>query len=379
MQGDDGELSPLEQGTSGTSETGPLPVGPPPLPEEHRVSPLELLRLAALVAAVVLAVVASAVLWRSGGPPTLDELRAQAGLEGKQYLWVGVNGDVPGISDRRPDGSYRGFDVDIAYLVAKGLGYQRWQVRFVDVTTENRQRMIGLEPGATTYRDLDLVVAAYSITEGRRKEGTVFAGPYLRTETTVLTRRDHAAVESLSDLGAGGPRGTDEKDREAQLVCTPGTSTSAQRLRAESRALVIKRQRNSECVRLLLDGAVDAVVTDAAILAGFAAEHPEELKLNNISATEDEWWGIGVGYDLHGTDPVVQARRKLVLLTLADMLRRDAWSVAYDRNLRVLEPAVAPEPGEAPQQIASDRQPAPEATVEVRRWPWERLAEDEGP
>ncbi|MDQ1295062.1 MAG: hypothetical protein QG608_2947 [Actinomycetota bacterium] len=204
----------------------------------------QVVRLSFFILVLVLCVVLALVTLWSTGPPTVDELRRKAGLSGREDLVVGVFGDIPGISEWHEGDVYTGFDVEIAYLIASAWGFTRQQVRFLEVTTEDRQRMQGMRHEGSTYEPVDLVVASYSITDKRKREGSVLAGPYLRTETAVLTARDHPVVSSLADLGTGGGR-----DRTApQRVCTPGTSTSLDRLKTQSQARVFPRQRTGQCV-----------------------------------------------------------------------------------------------------------------------------------
>lgn len=332
------------------------------------------LRLLAFVTLIVLTIGVGVTLLRSSQDPTVGELRSAAEWDQLRTLRVGVSGDVPNVSEWHANGTYTGFDVDMAYLVADWLGVPRPNVSFYEVTPENRHRMVGVEHGKSVFVMLDLVVAAYSMTTDReRDEHVVFAGPYLRTETTVMTRSQPGAslIESLSALGrplapGGRPR----------RVCVPGTSTSAEYVRqAAPAAQITLMQRNSECVRQLRAGTEDAAVTDAVILGGFAARYPSELKLNNIASTDDEFWGIGVGIDRTGNDRRVQARRQLVLLALHDLRSstgRNGWEEAFERYLRPLQETVKPAPGEYPQLIAEDRQPTPEGLQPVRRWPWDR-------
>jgi glutamate transport system substrate-binding protein len=332
------------------------------------------LRLLAFVILIVLAIGVGAALLCSSQAPTVGELRSAAEWDHLRTLRVGVSGDVPNVSEWHANGTYTGFDVDIAYLVADWLGVPRPNVSFYEVTPENRHRMVGVEHGKSVFVMLDLVVSAYSMTSDReRDEHVVFAGPYLRTETTVMTRiqPDAPPVESLSALArplvpGGRPR----------RVCVPGTSTSAEYVqRVVPAAQITSMQRNSECVRQLRAGTKDAAVTDAVILGGFAALYPRELKLNNIASTDDEFWGIGVGIDRTGDDQRVQARRQLVLLALHDLRSstgQNGWEEAFERHLRPLQDAVKPAPGEYPQLIAEDQQPTPEGLRPVRRWPWDR-------
>lgn len=332
-------------------------------------------RLAALVAVLVLAVSVSVVALRRAQDPTIDELREQAGWSDLQTLRVGVSGDVPYLSDcesKPPNCS--GFDIEIARLVASWLGVRRTDIEFDRVLPEDRERMLARSFVTGNTVTVDMVVAAFSITSERTdKHKVVFAGPYLNTQTTVLTRKDHPPVESLAALS--DPILVKGKPTQ-QKVCTHGTTTSRDYLRRETTAQVVLRALNSECVDLLRNGAVDAAVTDAAILAGFQAKYPNELRMNNIASTDDEHWGIGLGQDFTGHDAKIQARRKLVLLALNDLLTapdQDGWKDAFD-----LLPPTEQTPGADVQVVADDRQPTPWNVPKVRRWPWERSGSGSG-
>lgn len=333
------------------------------------------IRLGALVLVLVLVALVSVVALRRVQDPTIDELRRRAGWSDLQTLRIGVSGDVPYLSDctSKPP-TCSGFDIEIARLVASWLGVRSSNIEFDRVLPEDRERMLGRSFVSNRAVHVDLVVAAFSITKQRTDvDKVVFAGPYLNTQTTVLTRTDHAPVESLAGLNE--PVVENGKSRP-QNVCTHGTTTSRDYLRQETTAAVTLRALNSDCVDLLLHHKVDAAVTDAAILAGFQAEHPTELRLNNIASTEDEHWGIGLGQDFTGQDEKIQARKQLVLLALNDLLTdpgQNGWKDAFD-----LLPPTAQDPSEDVQVVADDQQPTPWDLKPVRRWPWERSGSGSG-
>lgn len=316
--------------------------------------------------AVTLAVLAAALIpiVLAFGPPTRDELLEQAGMKGRQQLLIGVKDDQPGISQRFPNNVWKGFDVDIAYMIAGYLGFDRSQVRFLPIESEDRARRQARDGDG--FVTVDLVIASYSITKQREEEGAVFSAPYLYTEQSVITLDsvgDAEQVSSLEDLGG-------------RTVCTLTTSTSAQRLR-EAGAKPIGRNRISDCVQLLYDGKVYAVTTDAAILAGFVTgDRPDDdgqrfpaelrgakpLRHWDIGSSAQEKWGVNTGPN--------EALRDLVDLALyasAEDEENSTWENAYDANLRWQQRY------NLPQSVAEQRQPEPRK-VEVRQWPWERIA-----
>src|SRR5512142_2142486 len=315
----------------------------------NRRTVMRLVRLGALIGVLVVAVVVGVVIVVRTGPPTRHDLLEQAGLIGKRELLVGVKDDQPGMELRDPrTGEYAGFDIEIAYMVAADLGFRRSEVKFVTIESEDRPKMQARTDDGQ-FVTVDLVIATYSITPEREALPLVsFSAPYLYTEQSVVTRPDHPPVDTLDDL-RGRP------------VCTLATATSQGPLAAAG-AQRVSKQRISECIPALLNGEVDAIETDAAILAGFVAADPTHLKHHDIGLDQQEEYGINTGGN--------EALRTLVNLSLYNSLhdpKDQRWEEAFDRYLRPEQPA------NLPQQVAVDQQPdVPK--VSVRQWPWERAA-----
>jgi glutamate transport system substrate-binding protein len=301
-----------------------------------------------ILAVLVVIVVVGTVVVVVAGPPSEDDLLNQAGMTGKRELLVGVRDDQPGVSelDSRT-GVFRGFDIDIAYLIGSDLGFRPNEVRFLPIQGEDRQRMRAFDPRSHTFTTVDLVVASYSITAAREAAGAHFSAAYLHTEQSVVTRPDHVPVRALSDL-------------RTERVCTLATSTSAAALRLAGILNPRQENQDSVCIAGLLSKKYDAVTTDAAILAGFVHRYPGRLVHHDIGLEGEENWGVNVGPN--------EALRTLVNLSLYRSWHDPAdrrWEDAYDRNLR-------PEQPDSPDQdIAEDRQP-PVDRPDVRQWPWQR-------
>ncbi|GHE28892.1 hypothetical protein GCM10017673_34270 [Streptosporangium violaceochromogenes] len=307
-------------------------------------------RLAAWVALVLAAVVVgTSVLWVTG-PPTEAELRDKAGLFGKERLRVGVKVDTPGIALQEQNGNrvFKGFDIQIAYMIAADLGYPPDKVDFLAIETEDRARMQARDDHGRSVR-VDLVVATFSVTPARKQDPSVgFSTPYLYTEQSVVTRSDYQGdVTSLGQL-------------KGRRVCTLGTSTSEGELEKATRADVTGKNLISDCVAGLRKGDYDAVTTDAALLAGFVAQFPKELRHHDIALEKTEMWAVNVGPNA--------ALRTLVDLALyrsyADP-RDQRWEQAYNAYI---EPLLTANPGVS---VAQAEQPCA-SPPPVRRWPWER-------
>jgi glutamate transport system substrate-binding protein len=283
-----------------------------------------------------------------GGPPSVEELRRQAGVDNWSELAIGVKDDQPGTARYNEDGTWSGFDIDIAYMIAEDLGFRRSEVKFFAMESEDRARMQATDAVDKRRVPVKMVIASYSITEARKAmAGVTFSEPYLYTEQSVLTLKDHAQVTVIDDL----------KGRE---VCTLSTSTS-ESAPARADAIVRSKNRVSECVEDLKARRVEAVTTDAAILAGFKAEEPDVFAHWDLGLDATEAWGVNVGEN--------EALKKLVDLTLYRSLKDptdDRWELAFERNLQSEQPANKATP------IAQAQQPDV-AKPDVKEQPWETV------
>ena len=327
------------------------PTVPESTPEPATVVPRRsamAVRLVAVAVALVLAVGLAFVVVVVSGPPSVDELRSRAGLDDRRQLLVGVKDDQPGIALYEKN-TWTGFDIDIAYLIAEDLGFRRSEVRFVTIESEDRARMQGTDADGNRV-GVDLVIASYSITPEREAvAGVTFSAPYLFTEQSVVTRSDHAVVSTLEDLAGA-------------KVCSLATATSETAADAAG-ALVSSRKKIKECFVALDAGEVEAVTTDAAILAGFKHRAPDKYHHFDIGLEATEAWGVNVGENDALRDLV-----NLILYRSREDPKDSRWEEAFDRNLRIEERINRPAP------IAVDQQPEVKDPPDVRQWPWERVS-----
>ncbi|MBB4698165.1 transporter substrate-binding domain-containing protein [Paractinoplanes abujensis] len=324
---------------------------PPPAPEPLVDPPprfhLAMFRLAALGLALVLALGLALVRVFGSGPPSVADLRAQSGVDTWTVLPIGVKDDQPGTAIRDENGVWSGFDIEIAYMIAEDLGFRRDDVRFYGMESEDRARMQGVDLKGNRV-PVKLVVASFSITAEREaRQDVTFSEPYLFTEQSVLTLKDHRPVATLRDL-------------KGESVCSLSTATSASALeRPELDIDVVSRNRMRECIADLRGGKVTAVSTDAAILAGFKARSPDEFAHWDLGVDATEAYGVNVGNN--------EALKKLVDLTLYRSYYDPAdgrWEEAYQRNLQSETKAN----GKVPIAIATQPRPARPA---IRELPWE--------
>jgi glutamate transport system substrate-binding protein len=184
---------------------------------------------------------------------------------------IGVKYDQPGIGFKgAADDAPKGFDVEMAKILAGTLGIAPEDITWKETISDNREPF--LDEG-----EVDLVLASYSITPERRAI-VGQAGPYYVTGQQLLVKSD-SDIDSLDDV-----KGTE--------VCSVTGSTSLDNIEAEG-AKPRGFDTYSECVDQVLSGAVDAMTTDGAILLGYAAEDPDQLEVVGAPFSEERY---GIGY-----------------------------------------------------------------------------------
>ena len=244
------------------------------------------------------------------GSPTLDAARSRG------HLVVGAKEDQPYLGQKNPaTGEYSGFDIEIAKMVGADLGFAPEQIEFRTIASANRET--ALQNGQVDY-----YVGTYTINDNRKKL-VGFAGPYFIAGQSLLVRKSETEIDGPQDLAG-------------RKVCSAAGSTPYQRIQKDyPQAKLIGYDTYSACVDNLITGQVDAVTTDNAILQGYAAKVPDELRIAGQPFSEEPY-GIGVPKN----DTALR-------LALDDALQRHEqngdWKKAYEATLG-LSGVPAPEP-----------------------------------
>jgi glutamate transport system substrate-binding protein len=229
---------------------------------------------------------------------------ASAGLVEKGKggtLTIGVKFDQLGLGLKGADGTMSGFDVEVAKYVAKKLGVEESGITWKETPSAQRET-------ALQNQEVDFIVATYSITD-KRKQVVDFAGPYFIAHQDLLVKSDNTSICGPNDL-------------DGKLLCSVKGSTSAQRIKDTFSTDVQLKEYGgySDCVQALKTGAVDAVTTDDVILAGYAAQSPNDYKVvgNGFS---NENYGVGI----HKGDTAGTAAASAAL---AEMISDGSWEKA---------------------------------------------------
>ena len=232
------------------------------------------------------------------GSPTFDAIKERGTVK------IGVKEDQPnmGYLDAAT-GERTGFDIEIAKWIAASLGFAEDKIEYTAIPSVNRE-------AAIVNGDIDYYVGTYSINDGR-KEQIDFAGPYFVTGQGLLVLADNDEIKSEADLA-----GT--------TVCSATGSTPIQNITENYPDTKTEEfEKYSECIEALKDNKVDAVTTDEAILIGYAAQDPDNLKVVGEPFTEERY-GVGLP---KGDD----ALRAFINEMFTD--GGDTWQGIYDATL----------------------------------------------
>ncbi|MFD8808167.1 glutamate ABC transporter substrate-binding protein [Streptomyces sp. NPDC059597] len=259
------------------------------------------LRKVTAASAVVLALAVTAT---ACGGDKKDDAGSSGSGGGK--IKIGIKYDQPGLGLKQPDGSFSGFDVDVATYVAKQLGYKPSQIEWVETKSADREN--ALQRG-----DVKFIAASYSITD-ERKQKVDFAGPYLLAHQDLLVKKD-SKISKATDLNG-------------KKLCSVTGSTSAQNIHDSiaPKANLRNLPGYSECLAGLQSGAVDALTTDDSILAGYAAQdkYKGQFKLTGLKLSNENY-GIGVK---KGDTATVNKINK----ALEQMVSDKSWDKAVEKN-----------------------------------------------
>lgn len=247
------------------------------------------------------------------GSPTFTKIK------GRDHAIVGVKADQPNLGYKDANGKRCGFDIEVARMVSAQLGFDPDKIEYKEIPSANRETAIG-------GGEIDYYVGTYSITD-KRKKLVSFAGPYFIAGQDLLVRK----ADTSMDAGKEALKG--------KKVCSATGSTPIQKVKDENlteASNISEFKTYSECVSQLLDSKTDAVTTDDAILKGYAANAPDELRVVGKPFSTEKY-GIGL--------PVAdKALRDKVNAGLEASFTDGTWKSLYDETLGKSGAAATPPP-----------------------------------
>ena len=167
-----------------------------------------------------------------------------ARIQERGTILIGTTGDYRPLSFREADGTYWGFGIEVAGVIAERLGVG---IEFVQTSWPTLSADVQAEP-----QTFDLAIGGITITDARR-ETMLMSDGYLANGKTILCRTTGAErYKSLADIDKPevrvmvNPGGLNEKFANANLT----------------HATIIVHQKNEEIPSLIAEGEADIMITE---------------------------------------------------------------------------------------------------------------------
>lgn len=159
-------------------------------------------------------------------------------------LLVGTTGDYRPLSFLEEDGSYWGFDIDLAKAIAEELEVD---VRFVQTSWPTLSSDVVAVP-----QKFDLAISGITITD-TRKETMLMSDGYLGNGKTILCRlADADRFKSIEDIDKP----------EVRVMVNPGGTNEQFVKQNLTHSTVTVHQKNEEIPGLIAEGEADIMVTE---------------------------------------------------------------------------------------------------------------------
>lgn len=231
------------------------------------------------------------------------------------HVILGTKFDQPGLGVRTPEKDFQGVDTDVARYVVKYIadkeGWEQPDITWRETPSAQRETLIN-------NGEVDMIAATYSISASRMRS-VDFAGPYLVTHQALLVR-DNSEIKGLQDMGA------------STKLCSVTGSTPAQKIKDALPDVQLQEfDTYSACVEALSRGKVDAMTTDATILAGFAEQYEGQMRVVEMKKEDGSYWtneNYGIGMAKGQEDAV-----KLVNEALNEMHDSGEYKRIMEKNL----------------------------------------------
>ncbi|GIG64815.1 glutamate ABC transporter substrate-binding protein [Phytomonospora endophytica] len=228
-----------------------------------------------------------------GSGSTMAQIKANGVLK------VGVDQNTYLFGYRDPStNDLSGFDVAIAREIARAIFGDPSKIQYKAISSD--QRVPFVQQG-----EVDMVVRTMTMNCARWKD-VAFSSEYFRAHQQIAVYGAHKVVETLEEL-------------KGERVCAATGSTSIRKI-ADSAATPVAVPEWTDCLVMLQQGTVDAISTDNAILAGFAAQD-DQVKLSTTSLSEEPY---GIAISLEHRDLV-----EYVNAVLEDLRGNGTWAALY--------------------------------------------------
>jgi polar amino acid transport system substrate-binding protein len=228
-------------------------------------------------------------------------------IQDAKVLRIGVKSDSPPFCYQDKEGNPQGFDVDLGFRLARGLGVQPL---FVFVTPA--ERIERLKKG-----EIDVVIATLTATRRRGKE-IDFSLPYYQDQQGLLVKQD-SPIKSYHDLAG------------KKVGAATGTTSIDNIKIAAPDVKIVSEQSVAAAFEKLKAGEVDAITSDSMQL--------EALRLNSDPA---QYRLAGEGFSIEpyvvGLPQNDSEFRHRVDEVLTDIWTTGAWTRLFNKWLGAQSP-----------------------------------------
>lgn len=212
----------------------------------------------------------------NGSEPTTEtegtSSETEEPAETKELL-VGTDAAYAPFESMDDNGNIVGIDVDIVNALAEELGIKA------------EVQHVGWEPLFTqvTNGQVDFGISAITITE-ERQETFDFTDPYYEATQLIITKAD-SGITSLQDL----------KDKKIGVQINTTGHYAAQDLQGQASANILTYETTPIAIQQMINGTVDAVIGDNAVLIEFTKTNPDSNLITiEDDSFESEYYGLMV-------------------------------------------------------------------------------------
>jgi len=171
--------------------------------------------------------------------PVLDRILA------KKELVVGTAADMPPLNMTLKDGSIVGMEVDLATMMANGIG-----VKLALKPMPFNDLLPALEAG-----QVDLILSGMTMTQLRNTR-VAFAGPYFGSGKSILIKQENvAALRSIATMN----------NPDVTLAALKGSTSQLFVERLIPKAKLVPTDDYDQAIAMVLDGKVQAMLADFPI------------------------------------------------------------------------------------------------------------------
>lgn len=186
---------------------------------------------------------------------------------GPKKIIVGTDATFQPMEYTNDKGGLVGYDIDLGYRIANDLGAK---IEFKNIPWDD------LFP-ALEKKQIDMIISGVTITD-ERKQKYEFSEPYLNAGQVIITKTDNTTITSPQQM------------KGKRVGVQEGTTNEQEAAKYTDPTLVVKFPDFEQATKALVDGKVDAILSDLTGAKGIVLANPS-LKISSDPFT-NEYYGV---------------------------------------------------------------------------------------